>query len=96
MTVQLLCALNDHRVSLGDSAVAQGVLERECRNMVLAKQLHDSSVGKLKMICFLSAYNKMNGYLMAAYPAGMYYYHFCEREAVENKIMFAASKRKKR
>ena len=71
------------------------VLERERRNMVLARQSYDSSVGKSKMICFLLAYNKMNEYLTVAHPTGMYYDHFCEQEAVENKIMFAVSKRKK-
>ena len=96
MTVQLFFALNDQRVSLGNSPISEGVIERERRNVAVARQSYDSSVGKSKMICFLSAYNKMNGYLMVAHPVGMHYDHFCEQEVVENKIMFAVSQRKKR
>ena len=45
------------------------------------------------MFCFLSAFNKMNGYSMVVHPVGMHYDWFREDKAsVENKIMFAVKR----
>ena len=74
-------------------AVAQGALEKELSNLHVARCSYDSAVGKSKMFCFLSAFNKMNGYSMVAHPVGMHYDRFCEdKESVENKIMFAVKR----
>ena len=90
MTVQLMCAYNKFRLRLGMKAVAQGALEKELSNLHVARCSYDNAVGKSKMFCFLSAFNKMNSYSMVAHPVGMHYDRFCEdKESVENKIMFA-------
>ena len=93
MTVQLMCAYNKFRLGSGMKAVARGALERELSNLHVARCSYDNAVGKSKMFCFLSAFNKMNGYSMVAHPVGMHYDRFREdKESVENKIMFAVKR----
>ena len=93
MALQLMCAYNNFRLGSGMKPVAQGALEKELSNLHLARCSYDNAVGKSKMFCFLSAFNKMNGYSMVAHPVGMHYDRFCEdKESVENKIMFAVKR----
>ena len=89
MAVKLMCAMNKRILALAMKAVAQGALERELSNLHVARYLHDSAAGKSKLFCFLSAFNKMNGYSNVAHSVGMHCNRFRDKEFVENKIMFA-------
>ena len=96
MSVQMLNVLNNHFESVGVFAVATGALDRETKNVMIARKAYREADSTRKMHDFVSAFNKLNGYSMIAHPVGMHHDHFRADESLENKIMFTLPLGKKR
>ena len=92
----MLNVLNNHFESVGVFAVAMGALDRETKNVMIARKAYKEADSTQKMHNFSSAFNKLNGYSMFAHPLGMHHDHFRDDESLENKIIFTLPLGKKR
>ena len=93
-TVCILVALNKWRLSNDLPEIALGPIEREMENITIARKSYETSPRKSKMFKFITAFNKLNGYSMVAYPVGMHMDLFRDGESLENKILFTLPRSK--
>ena len=57
--------------------------------MTKAREAYRAAVNLSKVHNFVAAFNSLKGCLMIAHPMGMYHDNFCDKELMENKIMFS-------
>jgi len=87
-SVYILVALNKWRLINEFPDIALGPIKREMANITIARKSYKMSSRKSRMFKFISAFNKLNGYSMGAYPVGMHMDLFRDDEPIENKILF--------
>ena len=88
MTIQLLKDLNEILSSHRWVEFMQGPLERESRNMMLARGLYKMSKDGGNGLSFVLLFSKLNRYSMLAHLIGMHHNHFQEDKSITHKSMF--------